>query len=92
MSLHEDAQTIAEAFADSEDQELYDATDRIRQAFAADAPCEQALALARLMTNREPSNVSIAVAPFDLPAGYWLVRFERSGFTCGIAPDGSVSS
>ena len=52
----------------------------------------QALALARLMRSRLDSNVSIARAPFDLPAGYILAMFVLGGFTCGIAPDGSVSS
>lgn len=53
---------------------------------------QQALALARLMHGRPNSNVSIAREPFDLPAGYLLVTFVVGGFTCGIAPDGSVSS
>jgi hypothetical protein len=52
----------------------------------------QARALARLMRARVDSNVSIAREPFDLPAGYILVTFVVSGFTCGIGPDGSVSS
>lgn len=33
----------------------------------------------------------VLVRPFDLPADYLMLVFE-SGFTCGIAPDGSVSS
>jgi hypothetical protein len=53
---------------------------------------EQALALARLMRGRTNSNVSIVHGRFDLPAGYLLVTFVLGGFTCGIAPDGSVSS
>jgi hypothetical protein len=53
---------------------------------------QQALALARLMRERTGSNVSIVREPFDLPAGYLLVTFLVGGFTCGIAPDGSVSS
>ena len=53
---------------------------------------EQAVALARLMRQRPHSNVSIVREPFDLPAGYMLVIFVVGGFTCGIAPDGSVSS
>ncbi len=53
---------------------------------------EQALALARLMRGRMNSNVNIIREPFDLPAGYILVTFVVGGFTCGIAPDGSVSS
>jgi len=53
---------------------------------------EQALALARLMRGRANSNVNIIREPFDLPTGYLLVTFVIGGFTCGIAPDGSVSS
>lgn len=53
---------------------------------------EQALALARLMRARPNSNVSIVREPFDLPVGYMLVTFVVGGFTCGIAPDGTVSS
>jgi len=53
---------------------------------------EQARALARLMRDRTGSDVQIRTAPFDLPAGYVLVTFLASGFTCGIAPDGTVSS
>jgi hypothetical protein len=53
---------------------------------------EQALALARLMRARANSNVTVVREPFDLPAGYLLVTFVVGGFTCGIAPDGSVSS
>ncbi len=53
---------------------------------------EQALALARLLRQRPGSNVNIVRKPFDLPAGYLLVSFVVGGFTCGIAPDGSVSS
>lgn len=52
----------------------------------------QALALARLLRGRESTGVHIATEPFDLPDGYWAVEFLRDGFTCGIAPDGSVSS
>ncbi|MGO8906752.1 MAG: hypothetical protein ACLQMH_14205 [Solirubrobacteraceae bacterium] len=52
----------------------------------------QALALARLMRGCTNSNVNIIREPFDLPAGYILVTFVVGGFTCGIAPDGSVSS
>ena len=52
----------------------------------------QAWALARLMRDRVDSNVNIVREPFDLPAGYILVAFMVGGFTCGIAPDGSVSS
>lgn len=48
---------------------------------------EQANALAR----RGASVKLIAHRPFDLPADYLLVEYE-DGFTCGIAPDGSVSS
>jgi hypothetical protein len=53
---------------------------------------EQALALAWLMRGRTNSNVNVVRDPFDLPAGYMLVTFVVGGFTCGIAPDGSVSS
>ncbi len=53
---------------------------------------EQALALARFMRGRTESNVNVVRRPFDLPAGYMLVTFVVGGFTCGIAPDGSVSS
>lgn len=53
---------------------------------------EQALALARLMRGRTNSNVTIVCAPFDLPPGYVLVTFLLGGFTCGIGPDGRVSS
>ncbi len=53
---------------------------------------EQALALARLMRERTDSNVNVVREPFDLPAGYLLVVFVVGGFTCGIAPDGRVSS
>lgn len=53
----------------------------------------QALALARLMRDRPHSGgCSINTEPFDLPNGYWLVVFTLSGFTCGIAPNGDVSS
>jgi hypothetical protein len=52
----------------------------------------QARALARLMDGRVDSNVNIAREPLGLPAGYILVTFVVGGFTCGIAPDGSVSS
>ena len=52
----------------------------------------QALSLARLMRARVDFNVNIAREPFDLPAGYILVTFVVGGFTCDIAPDGSVSS
>jgi len=53
---------------------------------------EQALALARLMRARSDSYVNIVREPFDLPTGYMLVTFVVGGFTCGIAPDGRVSS
>ena len=53
---------------------------------------KQALTLARLMRGRTDSNVNIVTEPFDLPAGYILAMFVLGGFTCGIAPDGSVSS
>jgi hypothetical protein len=53
---------------------------------------EQCLALARLMRQRLNSNVSIVREPFDLPSGYVLVTFVVDGFTCGIAPEGTVSS
>jgi hypothetical protein len=53
---------------------------------------EQAQALARPMRGRPGSDVHIVRGPFDLPAGYLLVTFVVGGFTCGIAPDGSVSS
>lgn len=52
----------------------------------------QALALASLVRQRAEESVVMRTRPFDLPDGYWLVTFEPSGFTCGIAPDGSVSS
>lgn len=53
----------------------------------------QGLALASLMRDRPHSGgCSINTEPFDLPNGWWLVTFTLSGFTCGIAPDGSVSS
>jgi len=53
---------------------------------------EQALALARLMRGRPDSNVTVARESMGLPAGYLLVVFVVGGFTCGIAPDGAVSS
>ncbi len=53
---------------------------------------EQAQALARLMRQRPDTNVNIIRKPFDLLKGYMLVAFVVDGFTCGIAPDGSVSS
>jgi len=53
---------------------------------------KQAVALARLMSGRPHSNVSIIREPLDLPTGYILVTFVVGGFTCGISPDGSVSS
>ncbi len=53
---------------------------------------EQALALARLMRARSDGDVRIVREPFDLPPGYVLVTFVVGGFTCGIAPDGCVSS
>lgn len=34
---------------------------------------------------------TFAYEPFDLPEGYVLVR-ANDGFTCGVAPDGRVSS
>lgn len=50
---------------------------------------EQANALRRA---RPGANVaSIRHRPFDLPADYLLVEYE-DGFTCGIAPNGDVSS
>ncbi len=52
---------------------------------------EQALAFARLMRGRS-SNANLIPEPFDLPTGYVLVIFAVDGFTCGIAPDGRVSS
>lgn len=52
----------------------------------------QSTALARLMRDRPEQNVSIMRKPFDLPDGYVMVTFAPSGFTCGIAPDGSVHS
>jgi hypothetical protein len=36
--------------------------------------------------------VKIVREPLDLPAGYMLVTFVVGWFTCGIAPDGGVSS
>lgn len=54
--------------------------------------CVQALALARLLGDREATGVHIATEPFDLPDGYWQAEFLRDGFTCGIAPNGDVSS
>lgn len=56
---------------------------------------EQGLALARLMRDRYDAAVAIHRFPFDLPRGYVEVVFsyrDRSAFSCGIAPDGSVSS
>jgi hypothetical protein len=53
---------------------------------------EHALTLARLIRGRATSKVKIVRDPFDLPAGYMLVTFVVGGFTCGIAPDGRVSS
>jgi hypothetical protein len=53
---------------------------------------EQGAALARLMRGRADSNVAIVREPFDLPAGYMLVTFVVGGFTCGISPEGDVSS
>lgn len=35
--------------------------------------------------------VAIAWQPFDLPEGYVQLWFD-SGFTCGISPEGEVSS
>ena len=52
----------------------------------------QARSLARLMDARLDSNINIAREPLGLPPGYILVTFVVGGFTCGIAPDGSVSS
>lgn len=58
---------------------------------------EQALALAEQMNNRPNQLVEIVRNVFDLPDGYLLVNFgggqtRSGGFTCGIAPDGKVSS
>lgn len=50
---------------------------------------EQANALRR--GRRERQVASVQARPFDLPADYLLVTYD-DGFTCGIAPDGSVSS
>lgn len=47
----------------------------------------QANALAR----RGPTVVRIVARPFDLPPDYLLVEYE-DGFTCGISPEGDVSS
>lgn len=38
-----------------------------------------------------PQNVQLFLRPFDLPSDYVLAQFA-DGFTCGIAPDGAVSS
>jgi hypothetical protein len=47
-------------------------------------------ALVRMVEQRgTPTHLN--VSPFDLPAGYILVRFS-DGFTCGISPEGDVSS
>lgn len=56
---------------------------------------EQALALARLIEQRTPREVTIEYAPFELPDGYLLVSlasYRMPLFTCGIAPNGDVSS
>jgi len=53
---------------------------------------DQSIALGRLVRGRPNSNVNIVREPFDLPAGYMLMTFVVAGFTCGIAPDDSVSS
>jgi hypothetical protein len=51
---------------------------------------EQLRAAGARMHDRD-ALVRVAWEPFDLPRGYVQLWFE-SGFTCGIAPDGSVSS
>lgn len=51
----------------------------------------QGLALAGLLRNRTRGNCNIYRNAFDLPEGYWFVRFA-DGFECGIAPNGDVSS
>lgn len=52
---------------------------------------EQANALARLAQGRSAKVASVMSRPFDLPADYLMVVYE-DGFTCGIAPNGDVSS
>lgn len=52
----------------------------------------QLSAIKRLAQGREPSSILITPEPFDLPAGYVMVTFQRSGFTCGISREGDVSS
>lgn len=46
--------------------------------------------LDRVRRNSGPTEVH--VKPFDLPDGYLLVIDQVGEFTCGIAPDGRVSS
>lgn len=53
---------------------------------------EQVEALVRTGEGR-PRGAALVYEPFDLPAGYALVSFPGDpGFTCGIAPNGDVSS
>lgn len=57
----------------------------------------QALALGRLMRNRQAQLVRITPGGAFLPEGYLAVDFDGGqgipgGFTCGISPDGDVSS
>lgn len=53
---------------------------------------EQDAALERLSIGQGGEQAVVEMGPFDLPPGYMLVHFPKSGFTCGISPDGDVSS
>lgn len=53
---------------------------------------EQNAALERLSVNRGGESARVTERPFDLPTDYIMVVFEPSNFTCGISPDGDVSS
>jgi anti-sigma factor RsiW len=56
----------------------------------------QMLALARLVRDREGQSFRVMPGGLGLPDGYLLVDFDggqhAGGFTCGIAPNGDVSS
>lgn len=93
LELRQALDTYELALARSDDE--YDALMVIAKAareLLADPTNVQALALARLMRDREPSAVHITPRPFDLPEGFVAVTFLASGFECGIAPTGEVSS
>lgn len=57
---------------------------------------EQALALLRQVKANAPMGTFVVNEPLDLPDGYVQATEQLGpaggGFTCGIAPDGSVSS